>query len=84
MAGRLVDAGLLDGPIQTAAQEVLAPALQVAQKQLLGHGLKRVVGHLDHEGREWEKDVVIWVASAIPGDEDEVNYPYLETTPSDS
>lgn len=52
MAGRLVDAGLLDSPIQTAAQEVLAPALQVAQKQLLGHGLKRVVGHLDHEGRE--------------------------------
>lgn len=47
-----MDAGLLDGPIQTAAQEVLAPALQVAQKQLLGHGLKRVVGHLDHEGRE--------------------------------
>lgn len=32
MAGCLVDAGLLDGPVETTAQEVLAPALQVAQK----------------------------------------------------
>jgi len=58
MAGRLVDAGLLDSPIQTAAQEVLAPALQVAQKQLLGNGLKGVVRHWIMRGMsEREQDV---------------------------
>lgn len=45
MAGRLMDTGLLDGPVETAAQEVLSPALKVAQEELLGHGLNRIVRH---------------------------------------
>jgi hypothetical protein len=33
---RRTDAGLLNGPVQAAAQEIFAPALQVAQKQSFG------------------------------------------------